>query len=363
MLLIGCNEKVEMIEEEAVVDNNSGDAVLMSDEERIAMEKEKGLEPLDGSKEQVNPDPGKINSDVENDPGQINVDKNSDPEQINVDADPDGPKPWEMNLYLMSSEDGINFDKNDQILVVERGAVPNLILTFDERLIATYQYFSEDDETMFDKISYSVSYDEGATWSGPESINIVNLPEPETNIVPHNSDPIDPALVQLEDGSFRLYFSYAEKGDKYLHPCSARSETMDGDFEYEGPNLELEDDFVLDPSVVYFNGEWHHYTTVHGQIESEDGEVNFHSVSSDGINFERVDDIVLDFKMLGGVVETENNELMFFGSGGKSSKIAISSDGYNWEMVENGRFSGSDPGVAILSDGTYLLLIQSNGGN
>ena len=141
MLLIGCNEKFEMIEEEAVVDNNGGEAALMSDEERIAMEKEKGLEPLDGSKEQVNPDPGKINSDVENDPGQINVDKNSDPEQINVDADPDGPKPWEMNLYLMSSEDGINFDKNDQILVVERGAVPNLILTFDERLIASKQVF------------------------------------------------------------------------------------------------------------------------------------------------------------------------------------------------------------------------------
>lgn len=73
MLLIGCNEKFEMIEEEAVVDNNGGEAALMSDEERIAMEKEKGLEPLDGSKEQIKPDQGKMNYVVENDPGQINV--------------------------------------------------------------------------------------------------------------------------------------------------------------------------------------------------------------------------------------------------------------------------------------------------
>lgn len=341
MLLIGCNEKVEIIEEEAVSDNNKSDVVLISDEDRIAMEKKKGLKPLNELKKPDNQDSGKIN----------------------VDANHDGPKPWEMNLYLMSSEDGIIFDDENKILVVERGAVPNLILISDERLIATYQYFSEDDEAMFDKISYSVSYDEGATWSGPELINIINLPEPETNIIPHNNDPIDPALVQLSDGSFRLYFSYAEKGDDYLHLCSAKSDTIDGNFEYEGSNLEFEDYFVLDPAVIYFQDKWHHFTKGSNQIESEYGKVNFHSVSDDGVNFERVDDIILDFDMLGGVVETENNELMFYGSGGKSSRVAISPDGYNWEMVENGRFKGSDPGVVKLLSGDYLLLVQSGGTN
>ena len=51
-----------------------------------------------------------------------------------------GNGPWNGNLWLATSSDGLTFTKDS--MLVEHVGVPNLLLTSSGELIATYQYFS-----------------------------------------------------------------------------------------------------------------------------------------------------------------------------------------------------------------------------
>jgi len=337
LLIISCSNELEVVE----------DVPVISPEEKSKdLEKKKSSVPSKDFKPQ------------KNNPGVVDIDA----------PDTGGAKPWEMDLYLLRSDEDGMFKKfnHERTLIIEHGAVPNLLLTSDGSLIATFQYFydKESEEVISNgKMSYSISKDEGETWSEPQPINFNGLPEPELYINPHHDKPVDPSLVQLDDGSFRLYFTYAEKGESNLRFSSAKSDSIDGVFEYEeGARLDLDGYFILDPTVVFFNDQWHHYTTIHSQVENDEGEVNLHSVSDDGLSFEIQDNIVLGVTMLGGAVVTNENKLLFFGSAIESqSSVAVSEDGYNWEMDNQFGKVGSDPGVVQLEDGTFLVITQASG--
>ncbi|MFQ6003425.1 MAG: exo-alpha-sialidase, partial [Candidatus Zixiibacteriota bacterium] len=250
------------------------------------------------------------------------------------------------SIYLVRSDDGLTF--TDERLFVHHGGVPNLLLTRDNKSIATFQYFSFEHEEMFDVIAYTVSEDFGKTWSKVNKIYFEGLP----TIGFGGPNPVDPTLVELENGSFRLYFTYHTPGRKYPGLYSAISDALDTPFKSEGPQLET-DKMILDPAVVYFNGLWHHYTVRHG--EEKDGKsVNVHSISTDGKNFELQDDILLKFQLLGQVIE-DGGRLRFYGSG-DGVQSATSSDGYIWTEDSGRRVMGADPGIAKLPDGRYLMI-------
>lgn len=250
--------------------------------------------------------------------------------------------PWYQSLYISVSQDGLNF--TGQKLFLEHSGVANLILTSDYKLIATFQYFSYIDEDMFDVIAYAVSDDYGSTWSSVRSVKIVGLGE--------GPNPVDPTLVELDDKTFRLYFTYHELGNKYPQLFSARGDSIESEFVSEGQQLTV-DEIVLDPAVVKFNDIWHHYTVKHGTQLSgtPDNSVNVHSISETGLNFELVDDIELDMGMLGDVIEDDNG-LRFY----NGSESAFSADGYNWIVDGGERVKGADPGIAKLQDGSYIII-------
>ena len=91
---------------------------------------------------------------------------------------------------------------------------------------------------------------------------------------------------------------------------------------------------------------------------------NFHSISEDGINFERVDDIEIDLNFWGNVIKTNDGSLRFYGTridndpGVTDNEvgIAFSEDGYEWVFYEDYRYDGFDPGIIQLEDDSYLLL-------
>ncbi len=278
-----------------------------------------------------------------------------------ADVNPGGASPWEMMAYIFISDDGLEFEK--QYLVAERAAVPHMIQAQNGDLVAVFQYFSEDNEEEFDVIAYSISTDMGVTWSEVEPIDFDGLPEmPEDGSVPKPSpaDAVDPTIAQLEDGRFRLYYTYHLDGDTYASPFSSIAETMDGEFVYEGKIFEnTYDTFVLDPAVVYFDGLWHYISSSNGvNAELEEGFMAIHATSEDGQEFELQDDIYLDSSMLGGAVATDEG-IRFYGSGGsKGERAGYSADAYTWEVLEGVNYTCTDPGVIYLEDGTYMMICQ-----
>lgn len=254
--------------------------------------------------------------------------------------------PWNGDLVLAYSEDGFTFTQGERL--TQYAGVPNLLYTSQGKLIATFQYFSREDESMYDVIAYSVSEDEGKTWSDVEAITIEGLPEGR------DKKPMDPTIVETENGGLRLYFTYHGKKDAYARLRSAY--TSDGDissnFIYEEGETPDTHKGILDPAVVYFNGLWHHYTW------DMDSDMNYHSTSTDGVNFTLEENIEgMDMDFLGQVVVVDDG-LRFYGTG-MGVKSAFSNDGYTWEMEDGNRFIGADPGVAQLADGSYIMLYTS----
>ncbi len=275
----------------------------------------------------------------------------TEPTPPDVDlSNPNGP--WNGGIYMATSTDGVSFAGRD--LVVDRAGVPNLLLRENGDLILTYQYFSETDGTMFDVIAYSVSEDDGATWTEPLAVELEGVPASAEG----DKKPMDPTLVETEDGALRLYFTYHGKNDKTANLYSATAE--DGDISStfvvnQTPALSVGEN-LLDPSVVYFDGLWHHYSW---QDRSDD---NYHTVSEDGLTFTREDDITLPMDFLGQVIPFENG-LMFYGTGPKGVVYAYSEDGYDWEMGEKELVLGADPGVAELATGSYVMIFTSRNFN
>ena len=283
------------------------------------------------------------------------------PNDLSADVNPGGFDPWTMSVYIYTSDDGLQFEK--QYLVAERAAVPSFIQAQNGDLVAVFQYFSEDNEDEFNVIAYAISEDMGGTWSEVELINFGDLPDmPKGGSVPppFPSEAVDPTIAQLEDGRFRLYYTYQLDGDTYASPFSSIADTIDGEFVYEGKLFENEyDTFILDPAVVYFDGLWHYISSSNGiNAELEDGFMAIHATSEDGQGFELQEDIYIDSSMLGGAVANDEG-LRFYGSGGsKGERAGYSADAYTWEVLEKVNYSCSDPGVVYLEDGTYMMICQ-----
>lgn len=266
---------------------------------------------------------------------------------------------WSGSIILASSDDGLTFTQGETL--VDYAGVPNLLLTSDGTLIASYQYFSREDYDMYDVIAYSVSEDQGKTWTDPEKISFEGLPIPTTGTKEGMfvTKAVDPTLVETSDGALRLYFTYQEKDEEQPHLASALA--SDGNiastFVYEeGERPILDDAPMLDPAVVYFDGLWHHYSW------NEDSEDNYHSLSEDGINFElqdNIEDVGMEF--LGQVIAVDGG-LRFYGTKNGISS-AFSEDGFTWEKEDGSRMMGADPGVVELEDGSYLMLYTSSNFN
>lgn len=254
--------------------------------------------------------------------------------------------PWDGEIHMATSSDGLTFDEKG--LILERAGVPNLLKLQNNDLILTYQYFSDSSEAMFGIIAYSVSKDNGTTWSEPKAINFENLPDPLDSA----KVPMDPTLVQLKDGRLRLYFTYHAKGNQRaaLYSTTTADANIDSTFvANKTPALILSPEAtLLDPAVTFFDGAWHHYTC---QADSDN---NYHSISTDGLTFTLQDDISLPMDFLGQVIPFKDG-LRFYGTGNGVTS-AFSSDGFIWEIDGVNIVEGADPAVQQLNDGSFVMI-------
>ena len=259
----------------------------------------------------------------------------------------DSEGPWTDALWVACSEDGLAWTFGGQ--VIRRADVPNLIRTADGKLVATFQYFSFTDDDAFNQIAWAWSDDDGLSWTTAELVRIDGLPSGQGGLVP-----VDPALVELPEGGFRLYFSWRAAGDEWVGLHSAVSPGLGDDFTYE-EGLRLDIDAVLrDPGIAWFDGQWHHFAQVN--VQGSTPRENYHSTSADGLVFTRQDDIVVDMMMLGNPVEMDGG-LRFYASNRADTISAWSPDGFAWTLDAGVRVEGTwDVAVAPLSDGRWMML-------
>jgi hypothetical protein len=91
---------------------------------------------------------------------------------------------------------------------MERSGVPSVIrdLKTPKRLIAAFQWFplEESKKSSFDRVGIRVSEDGGKNWGAPWTPVVQGLPDGFQR-------PFDPTLVQIEDGTYRMYFTSGQK--------------------------------------------------------------------------------------------------------------------------------------------------------
>jgi hypothetical protein len=227
---------------------------------------------------------------------------------------------------------------------LERGGVATLARDPWQRLIAAFQWFPAERRDAFDRIAVRFSYDDGTTWGRPQTIEVRGLP-------PRFMRPCDPTLVALDDGRYRLYFTSGEP-DRHAATYSAIStDAVRYTFE-PGRRVGIEGESVLDCAVAQLAGTWHYFAPAQRGLGR-----GYHAVSHDGLNFQRVDDVVVpgDRQWLGCATSSRGG-LRFFGSGRDGIWSAFSRDGVDWQLEDVPWGHAADPGVAETADGGYLIV-------
>lgn len=225
-------------------------------------------------------------------------------------------------------------------------------------IVQMFNYFPGGEKTG-DYIGRRRSFDDGQTWTAVERVTWSNGPDPD-----QMATPADPSVVLLDDGTWRLYFTCHVGKDPYPLTWSATS--ADGlHFVWEeGKRMQLPAHGLLDPSVIFFKGEYHFFAPRPGM---PDGSI--HATSLDGVNFKRLDDVVVewhtDTKFLGNPM-VRDGELYFYGTlEPKTSWAGVfaarSSDAINWTVVWSSSGALADPAAIETANGVLLVVTSLRG--
>jgi hypothetical protein len=264
------------------------------------------------------------------------------PRPHNLAPPPVRPGPWDNDLLIAFSKDGVVFERASQF--VERGGVPHVVRDGKGRLVAVFQWFPVDRPEAFDRVAAKTSEDEGKTWGEARPIVVKGLPEGYMR-------PFDPTLVVLEDGRLRLYFT-SHHPDRRT-PAIYSAVGSDGvEYEFEpGMRFGVEREFVIDCAAVRVGKTFHLYSPVQDRAGR-----GYHAVSEDGLAFRRVEDVQVEGgrSWLGCAVTTAEG-VRFYGTG-RGVWSAVSADGASWKLDEQTRAEGADPGVARVGEGRYVMI-------
>lgn len=255
--------------------------------------------------------------------------------------------PWELDLMIRSSSDGSSF--GPETLFCKAAGVPSLIRDHRGRLLAAFQWFPQNDPANWDRVAVKISTDNGGSWSEPQPIRVDSLPEGYQR-------PFDPTLAVLDDGRIRIYFSSNPSGKPTLQAGVATYSAISTDgihYSFEpGARFGVAEKAVIDPAVIRLGSTWH-YTAPIGRPE----EGAYHAISSDGLNFTRIDNI----PSVDGVNWTGNlvlyaDGMRFYGGSSRGIWWAFSKDGNSWTPPVFSGFQGGDPSVVPTEDGNYRMV-------
>lgn len=257
--------------------------------------------------------------------------------------------PWQRPLVICNSTDGLNYT-NVRVFQDSSG-VPSLAKDNSGRLIAVFQWFPAPlHGPHWDSVAIKYSYDEGDTWTYPQTTHIDSFPAGFQRI-------FDPSISINPDGTFRLYFSSGTTGPgATVSTYSAHS--PDGThFTFDtGVRVTRAGTNTIDPTVIYFNGAYHYAAP-----KGAPGDGSLHAVSPDGLNFSMVPDIPSDpSHNWTGNFMVDSLALKFYGTPAAGiSKIWFkdSPNGGTWNPAYmNCTEEGGDPSCVKVRNGKYLMV-------
>lgn len=274
------------------------------------------------------------------------------------------PGPWDNDvLVYRGGADGAV----ERLATFPRAGVPTVARLKDGRLAAAHQHFPADNDADFDKVAVHFSSDEGRSWTDAQVIRLEGMPE-------GMRFPFDPTLVPLPDGRVRLYFT-SLKGRQFNEDRPAIYSAVSSncvDFVFEpGVRFGIEGRPVIDCAVALHDGVFHLFAPDNGAgnnpgaarrepAEQPRGGTGYHATSTDGLHFNRQDDVQLDSSLRWlGNVQSDAGALHFFGTGGPGGVWkATSTNGVAWTVdVRFPSVMGADPGAAKLKDGGWLIAV------
>ncbi len=258
------------------------------------------------------------------------------------------------NTYLTFSDDGKNWKQG--ALIRKSASVPDLI-----QLTKDIGKFKKGDLLIYfvdaltivgpgtEQLGIISSSDSGKTWVEQGTIKLAGKK--------NKGAAVDPSVVQLSDGSLRLYYFGPEitQGDPARQEgkhnvYSAKS--SDGINFVVEKGIRFEDFSLTDPEVITFGDKWLMYYSVGASTKL--------ASSTDGLNFNVVNIIGGEVGGVPGALAVNEGIRLFGCSNGIST--AISSDGVNFRQEQtdilNIRGMVCDPAAIKLANGRYAMIYK-----
>lgn len=260
------------------------------------------------------------------------------------------------DVYVATSPDGSTWTLIEEP-IKEKASVPDLTLLHMNigvlragELVGVFVDASEFEKNGDERIGIIVSSDAGNSWS---EMSIIEIDGAEEHI------PVDPSIVQLEDGRLRLYYydftNARYPNQKHIFYSAISSDGVN--FEAEG---EVFSDYgITDPDVVYFNEQWYLFYAYTASQEPQNIRVARSKYATGP--FEELTKLETNTKGIPGAW-VHADTLSLFGCGGGIIR-SDSPDGTTWEVAETGILDGErflcDPAAVQLEDGSWVMLVKS----
>ncbi len=255
-----------------------------------------------------------------------------------------GTGPWNNDIGVYRIAPGSSAVR---VHTFARAGVASVARAESGELIAAFQWFPESNPAAFDRIALSRSVDGGLTWSTPMTAAL-------TGINGDERAPFDPTLVVLADGRVRMYFTMNKNTPGAIARIGSAISSDGVQFALEpGDRFAVTGQMVIDCAAAQLNGTWQ----LIAPIQGADGSA-YRATSTDGLNFVRQPNLsgATTNRWLGALVQIPKG-LRFYGTSNAGVWSARTTDGASWTLdATPSGVPGADPGVAVLPDGTLIVV-------
>ena len=238
-------------------------------------------------------------------------------------------QPLQNRLLIATSPDGLNFTKQNKTLY-ESGDVPDAVVTDAGKV---YAYFQGNIEPQRDIIVVGISSDGIDGWTF-QTIKIAGIENWKVR-------PCDPDVL-YRNGLFRLYFTGDPMNDKVPETYSAISNdginfTLENGIRFSGGSSA-----ALDPSLLWIGDTLHYFAG--GKAPT----LNWHAVSTDGLQFSKLDDFSANGLMMSNGIPMRNGYRFYGFQNTPPQKIRslFTANGETWKP---------DAGIRLEVDPTNIL--------
>jgi len=238
--------------------------------------------------------------------------------------------PWNHRVMSATSGDGLTWVK-DAPVISDQASVPDAILDNDGNIRIYYIDWYNGHV-----ISVALSHD-GVNWIYKKTTIQGEVAGSQEAI-----SPVDPDIVLLPDGRYRLFYMYAGKIYSAVSSYGINFVKEDG-VRYQHETT------VYDPDVVKMGDVWRMFVSL--------GLRNLSTVSTDGLSFSRENELPFDGSV-SCTIPLENGYRMYYmKQGGIFS--SFSSDGGNWAFEGLRLDNAGDPTIIHLQSGTYKMFYKT----